>query len=105
MFASGAEEGERELARRAVVAALTDALGAVGERADVVDLETADSAVTFRAIQGRLVLARTEAERVRIETRVGRRYDDDTPKRALFRRAARDAVARLARSAPGMRDA
>jgi predicted nucleotidyltransferase len=105
VFADGANERERECARRAVISALTDALGALGERADVVDLATADSAVAFRALQGRLVLARTDTDRVRIEVRVGRRFDDDAPKRALFRRAARDAVARLARPAPGTRGA
>jgi predicted nucleotidyltransferase len=91
-----ADDRVRETVRRAIVAALTDALGRVGERADVVDLERADSAVAFRAIrEGRLVLSRSQGDRVRIESRVGRRYDDDAPKRALFRRAAQDAVARM----------
>ncbi len=95
-YAPDADDRAREQARRAVVAALTDALGAVGERADVVDLEAADSAVAFRAIQtGTLLLARAPADRVRLEVRIARRYDDDAPKRALFRRAALDAVARL----------
>ena len=86
----------REALRREIIAALTDALGNIGERADVVDLERADSAVAFRAIRdGRLVLKRSDADRVRVEVRVGRRYDDDAPKRALFRRAAQDAVARM----------
>jgi hypothetical protein len=95
-YAPDTDDRTREQTRRAVIAALTDALGAVGERADVVDLEAADSAVAFRAIQtGNLLLARAPADRVRLETRVARRYEDDAPKRALFRRAARDAVARL----------
>jgi predicted nucleotidyltransferase len=95
-FAPHADGPSRERTRRAIIAAVTDALGALGERADVVDLEESDSAVAFRAVQtGRLLLARSPGERVRIETRVARRYDDDAPKRALFRRAALDAVARL----------
>ncbi len=95
-FASDADTRSREQTRRVVVAALTDALGALGECADIVDLEEADSAVSFRAVQaGRLLLTRSLADRVRIETRVARRYDDDAPKRALFRRAARDSVARF----------
>ena len=90
------DDRAREAVRRAIVAALTDALGAVGERADVVNLDRADSAVAFRAIrEGHLLLARSESDRVRVEARVGRRYDDDAPKRALFRRAAQDAVARM----------
>ena len=90
------DDRAREAVRRAVVAALTDALGGVGERADVVDLDRADSAVAFRAIcEGHRLLSRSESDRVRVEVRVGRRYDDDAPKRALFRRAAQDAVARM----------
>lgn len=92
----GLDARERETARRLIVAALTDALGALGERADVVDLEAADSAVAFNAIRdSRLICARSAAERTRLVTRIGRRYDDDGPKRALFRTAARDAVARM----------
>ncbi len=95
-FASGLDDYAREQERRAIVGALTDALGALGERADIVDLEKADSAVAFHAIRdGNLLWARSSADRIRVETRVARRYDDDAPKRALFRRAARDAVARM----------
>jgi uncharacterized protein len=95
-FTPGASARAREDARRAIVGLVTDALGALGERADVVDLDAADSAVSFRAIKdGRLLFARTAEERVRAEVRVGRRYDDDAPKRALFREAARAAAARL----------
>lgn len=89
----------REQARRAIVGALTDSIGALGERADVVDLEAADSAVAFNAIrQGRLVFARSAAERIRLVTLIARRYDDDRPKRALFRKAALEAVARMGAS-------
>ena len=86
----------RERARRQVVAALTDALGALGERADVVDLDAAGSAVAFRVIRdGRRLIARTERERVAAEVRILRRYDDEAPRRALYRRAAVEAARRL----------
>ncbi len=79
----------RERARRDVLTALSSALGALGERADLVDLDRADSAVAFRAVsEGLRVVARSEAERIAAEVTVGRRYDDDAPKRALFQRAA-----------------
>jgi predicted nucleotidyltransferase len=81
----------RERVRRAIVAALTDALGAVGERADVVDLDFTSSGVAFRAIaEGRRALARSESERVAAEVRIARRYDDEAPRRELYRRAARN---------------
>jgi predicted nucleotidyltransferase len=96
VFASGLDERARDGERRSLVTALSTALGALGERADIVDLEAADSAVAFRAIcDGHLVCERSSAERVRIVTRVARRFEDDAPKRALFRRAARDAVMRM----------
>jgi predicted nucleotidyltransferase len=89
------EEG-REQAGRAVVAALTDVLGALGERADIVDLDATGSAVAFRAIHdGKRLLARTERERVATEVRISRRYDDEAPRRALYRRAAIEAARRL----------
>lgn len=53
------------------------------------DLANADPAVAFKAIQGQLVLARDDAERRLLEVRIARRYDDDAPRRALYRRAAR----------------
>jgi predicted nucleotidyltransferase len=92
-YREGMSDADRERVRRAVVIALTDALGALGEAADVVDLERADSAVAFHAVRdGSLVLARTPSERVRIVSRVARRFDDDAPRRLLFRRAARAAA-------------
>jgi len=80
---------EREGVRRDVLTKLGAALGRLGESADLVDLHRSDSAVAFRAIHdGALVFARTAFERVAIEVRVARRYDDDAPKRLLFQGAA-----------------
>jgi predicted nucleotidyltransferase len=80
----------------ALVGALTDALGELGERADIVDLDRAGSAVAFRAVRdGILVYETSKAERVRALVDVVRRYDDDAPNRALFRRAALDAAGRF----------
>ncbi len=73
----------------AIVGALTDELGALGERVDVTDLAEADPAVAFKAIQGERVLSRDERERRLLEVLIARRYDDDAPRRALYRRAAR----------------
>jgi len=79
-----------------VIAALTAAIGTLGERADVVDLERAGSALGFRVIRdGKLVLCRDPGERVRLEAAIARRYDDDRPHRELFRRAARAAAERM----------
>lgn len=73
----------------AIVAALTDELGALGERVDLTDFGEADPAVAFKAIQGERVLARDARERRMLEVRIARRYEDDAPRRALYRRAAR----------------
>jgi predicted nucleotidyltransferase len=76
--------------RLRIVAAVTDALGALGERADVVDVDESDAAVAFAALsEGRLVLARSEDERVEAAVRIMRRNSDDVPRRLLFREAAR----------------
>ncbi len=84
------DDAGRERVRRRIVAALTDAMGALGERADVVDVDRASSAVAFRAVRdGRRALARSESERVAAEVRIARRYDDEAPRREMFRRAAR----------------
>ena len=89
---------DRESVRRRIVAALTDILGSLGERTDVVDIDRVDSAVAFRAIRdGERVVLRSNEERIRAEARVMRLYDDDAPKRALFRRAALYHAERLAR--------
>jgi predicted nucleotidyltransferase len=96
VYAPELDEEERERLRRELVALLTDALGALGERADIVDLDAASSAVAFRAISdGKRLFARTERERVAVEVRVARRYDDEAPRRALYRRAAVEAARRL----------
>jgi HEPN domain-containing protein len=81
----------------AVRSALSDALGALGERADVLDLAMAGSAIAFRVVRdGRCVLARDDGERVGLVARILRRYDDEAPRRALFVKAALAAGARLA---------
>jgi predicted nucleotidyltransferase len=85
----------REEARRDVLDALSASLGPLGEHADIVDLERCDSGVAFRAIRnGLLALTRSDLERVRTIVAVARRFDDDAPKRALFRRAAQRAMSR-----------
>jgi predicted nucleotidyltransferase len=77
-----------------LIAALTDRLGPIGERADVFDLDHGSSAVAFRAVrEGRLVFAASEAERVRCIVAVVRRYDDDAPLRRLFQKAAQQQFA------------
>jgi predicted nucleotidyltransferase len=79
----------RERLRRRLVEALTDSLGTLGERADLVDLDDCDSAVAFRAVSdGVLLFARSDSDRVRVVARVARRYDEEAPRRELFRRAA-----------------
>ncbi len=79
----------REALRREIVVVLSDALGGIGERADVVDLRDCDPAVGFAAIStGRLVVERSVDERCAIVSYVARRYFDDEPRRALFRAAA-----------------
>jgi predicted nucleotidyltransferase len=84
------DDDDRERARRRIVASLTDALGMLGERTDVVDIDRASSSVAFRAIrEGRRVVCRSESDRVAAEVRVARRYDDEAPRRALYREAAR----------------
>ena len=84
------------------VAALTDELGPLGERADVVDLDRASSAVGFRAIRdGRRVVDRDPAERVRLEARIARTYDDDAPRREVIRQAAARAARRLGAGVTG----
>jgi predicted nucleotidyltransferase len=84
------------------VAALTDELASIGERADVADLDRAGSAVGFRAIRdGRRVVERDPGERVRLEARIARAYDDDGPRRELIRQAAARAARRLGAEVPG----
>src|SRR5260370_30032486 len=69
------DDDARELVRRRIVASLTEALGKLGERADVVDIDRTSSSVAFRAIrEGRRVLSRSESNRGAAEVRAARRY-------------------------------
>ncbi len=82
--------------RLSIIAALTDALGPLGERADVVDVDEADPAVAFAALsEGLLVLARSEDERVEAAVRIMKRHADDLPRRLLFRSAAARVAAEM----------
>jgi len=88
---------ERGRLKLRIIEALTVELGALGERADVVDFGRVGSAVAFSAIRdGVCVLSRTPAERVRLEATVARRHDDEGPRRELFRAAAAAAARRMA---------
>src|SRR5262249_40417830 len=74
------DDDARWKARLALIGALTDVLGRLGERTDIVDLDRADSAVGFRAVRdGECVFAVADADRVRAIVDVARRYDDDAP--------------------------
>jgi uncharacterized protein len=85
-----------------VLDALAAKLGPLGERADVLDLDRASPTVAFRVIrEGRLVLCRDARDRIRLETRVGRMYDDTRHYRELFQRAARGAAERMKRGSFG----
>lgn len=89
-LAIGLDDVARERTRRRIIAALTDALGRLGERTDVVDVDRAASGVAFRALrEGQRVLSRSESDRVGAEVRIMRRYHDEAPRRALYREAAR----------------
>jgi predicted nucleotidyltransferase len=91
---------ERGAAKLQLIAALTDELGRLGERADVVDLRHCDPAVAFRVISlGKLVKAIQPTEQVRLEARIARAYDDDAPRREVFRRAAIRAAQRMGKDA------
>lgn len=91
-YARELDGAAREAARRRLVVALADALGAVGEKADIVDLERSGTTVAFRAIHdGQRLFAREERRRIELEARIARRYDDEAPYRKLFRQAARRA--------------
>lgn len=95
-FTRGLDDAQRGRSKLQVIDALTAALGALGERADVVDLDRAGSALAFSAIaRGRCVFARDRAERVRLEAHIARRYDDERPRRELMRAAAIRAAARM----------
>ena len=88
LFARDADAIVRLDAKLAVIDALTDKLGPIGERTDVVDLGDCDPAVAYAALCGRLVLERDRDERIALHVRICRDYEDDAPRRALYRRAA-----------------
>jgi predicted nucleotidyltransferase len=100
-YASSTDPAQRERLRRQIVTALTDALGTVGERTDVVDLEFAPAEIAFAAIRATRLLARSEVERVRLEARIARRYDDEAPRREIFRAAARRVAEEMGRRTDG----
>lgn len=83
------DDTERGRVKLRFIDELTAKLGALGERADVVDLDRAGSAVAFSAIaKGQCVFMRDRADRVRLEARIARRYDDERPHREIIRAAA-----------------
>lgn len=91
---------ERGQIKLRLIAMLTDRLGALGERADIADLREASSAVAFRVVrEGHVVKETSRAERVRLEAKLMRAYDDDAPRRGLFLRAARRAAKQMRRDA------
>ena len=93
-YRAGASFEEREEARRTIVEELDKALGALGERADIVDLDECNSAVAFRAIRdGLCVYESAKGQRVEAVARIQSRYADDAPRRELFFRAAQKAFA------------
>ncbi|MFI5308960.1 MAG: nucleotidyltransferase domain-containing protein [Polyangiales bacterium] len=98
----GLDPGRRASLLLNVIVALTDALGPLGERADVLDLGEAGSSVAFRVIRdGKCVLCRDPRERVRLEASIARRYDDERPYRELFRRAAQQVSERMGKGSHG----
>lgn len=89
-YAPSLDEMAREHVRREIIVALGEKLGPLGEKADVVDLERASSALAFKVIkEGHCAIAKDAKERVNFEVRIIRRYDDDAPLRALIYKAAR----------------
>ena len=83
---------DREIREQSLRGVLGEALGAVGEQADIVDLGRAGAALAFRVIRdGILLFARDRRTKIELEARIARRYDDEAPYRALFRQAARRA--------------
>lgn len=95
-FAPGMDASARGAAKLALIDGLTAELGALGERADLVDLERAGVSVAFRAIRdGRCVYSRDRRRKVELVARIARLYDDEAPKRALFTRAAIEAARRM----------
>jgi predicted nucleotidyltransferase len=95
--ASAAERGRVKLT---LIGAISDSMGALGERADIVDLREASPGVAFRVIkEGRIAKEVSRAERVVLTAKIMRAYDDDAPRRALFLRAAVRAARQWAKDA------
>jgi len=87
----------RERLRREIVAALTDALGRLGERADVVDLERVPGALALDAVRrGRRLIVRDQGERCQFEALAVKRSDDEAGLRELRRRCAIAAAREMA---------
>ena len=87
-----------------VIVALGREFGALGERADLLDLDLdrVSSTIAFHVIRdGRRILDRDPSARVHLEATIARRYDDDRPRRELVRRAAIAAAERMRRDANG----
>jgi predicted nucleotidyltransferase len=77
-FDPGTLEIDRLAIKLDVIAAVTDELGALGEKLDLADLETASSAIAFRAVRdGVLVYQRSKSARVETVARVCARAADD----------------------------
>lgn len=90
VYAPDVPQTARGRLRRDVIAALTDALGALGERSDILDLEQAGSTVAFQVLRdGMLLFAKNRRRQIALEARIARRFDDDAPRRRLFVEAAR----------------
>jgi predicted nucleotidyltransferase len=93
------QAAERAALMLELLDALSRTLGPLGERVDLLDLDRVSSTVAFRVISDRrLVVCREPRERVTLEVRIARRYDDERPHRELFRRAARAAAERMAQA-------
>jgi predicted nucleotidyltransferase len=98
----GLDLDSRVQAERAFVAQLGERATGLAAPVDLVDLDSAASGVAFHAIKdGICAWSRSDAERVEAVVRVARRYDDEAPMRALFRRAAHAAVDRMPRDPHG----
>jgi predicted nucleotidyltransferase len=102
LFAAGMGDERRATLLLSIIAALTDSLGALGERADLLELDRAGSSVAFAVIRdGKCVLCRDRRARVRLEASIARRYDDERPYRELFRRAALRTAERMGKASHG----
>jgi predicted nucleotidyltransferase len=101
-FAPGSSTDEREQIRRKRIATLTDALGELGERTDILDLDHASSSLAFRIVrEGRCIHACSQRAQVSFVSSVARRYDDDAPRRRLFQETALRVGREMGRRADG----